>query len=396
MNLKKYRFTITFSKMKIHVLLYSTIIIIGLSACMNTKISSVNQKEYLGVSKSTLNIYKTTNIDKFYIPFDITIKPMEKLMLIDFESNFEYETIELQTYNDSRGKGATVILYGKDGKNDLYYTDKVFADTSLFDKNRLFENKEMKYALNISDDGLNTFIKMRDKSDKLIEVSVVEQKKDNEFTSMLAPVGGIIKDFAYFPFFYMHDFNFVKRKNTKIEVRINSINCKPKKIPILINGSFVYICRYSANPIISQINRNFNGKPLFINLDNNYTYKYNNMSYYFLDNSEHKELNKITCSTNNSIVGITFSPAIPNIINLENNTEIKGKFSIEANNITGIAAGEYHININKNKAIITLQPIEAYSPMSGDLWVKDYTWKAEILIENNVIQNMNSKWEIKE
>jgi len=396
MNLHKHRFSIILSNTKMLVLLVFMVIMIGLSACMRTKMNSVNQNEYLGDYENTLSIYKITNTDKFYIPFEIDIKPMEKLMLIDFESDFEYKTIELQTYNDNRGKGATVILYGKDGENDLYYTDIVFADTSLFDKNRLFENKEIEYTLDISDKGLDAFIRMRDKFDKLIEVMVAEHNKNNELTSMLAPVGGIIKDFAYFPFFYMDQFNFVKRKNTKIEVKINNIDCQPKKIPILINGSFVYICRYSANPIISQINKNFDGKPLFINLDNRCNYKHNNMHYYFIDNNEHKELKKITCSTNNRIVGITFSPAIPNIINLKNKIKIKGRFSIETANITGIVAGGYQIIINKNKTTMSLQPIEAYSPMRGKVWVKDYTWNAEISIRNNEIQNMNSKWEIKE
>ena len=372
------------------------LLIIGLSACISTKINSVNQEEYLGNRKNDLSIYKDDGIHQFYIPFDIGIKPMEKLMLISFECGSEYKTIELQLYNDERGKGAGVILYGKNGKNDFYCTDKVFADTSLFDSSHSFENKEMEYALNISDKGLNTFLKMRDKSGKLIEMRVVEQNMNNDMTSMLAPVGGIIEDYSYFPFFYLEDFNFVKQKNTKIELKIDGVDCQPKKIPIPMNGSLVYICQYSASPVISKINKNFTGKPLFFNPDDKLTYENGNKHYEFTDNDGHKELRKITCSVYKRHVGITFSPPIPNITNLKNNTEIKGKFSLEAGNVTGVVAGEYQINIKNDKAIITMQPLEAYSPMKGELWVRDYQWKAEITFMNNEVQEMISEWRVEE
>ncbi|MCD4793806.1 MAG: hypothetical protein K8R54_11260 [Bacteroidales bacterium] len=367
------------------------VIISGFFSCMSSKEFSVNQEKYLGNLKNPGDIYKTDDSDIFYIPFDINIKPMEKLMLVDFDGDTEYRTIELQLYNDSRGKGATVILYGKDGQNDVYYTDSVFADGVLFEDD-LFENKEMEYALNVSEQGLNSFLKMRDKSGRKIDVKIIEKKSENKLTSMLAPVGGGIKTFPFFPFFYMHGFNLVQRPDTEIKVIIDDIEYKPGKIPGLANGNFVYMARYATKPVIAQINTEYDGQLSFININEKDNYKLDDMNYHFVENTGHRELKKMTYSSHNRFVGITFSPPVPDIINLKENIEIKGKFSMESDSITGIVAGEYQINSNNNKIIITLQPVEAYSPIPGTVWVKAYKWNAEITVDNDKTVNMKSLW----
>src|ERR1035437_8844107 len=94
-------------------------IIIGItvifSSCMSTKQNSVDQVKYLGTKINSSDIYINKQSSSFYSPLNINIDPMDKLMLIDFDGDSIYETIELQVYNDKRGKGATVILYKKNG-----------------------------------------------------------------------------------------------------------------------------------------------------------------------------------------------------------------------------------------------------------------------------------------
>ncbi len=389
--MKLYCNTLRFNKLKSNTcfVIIFFIIISGFFSCMSSKEFSVNQEEYLGNLKNPGDIYKTVESDKHYMPFDINIKPMERLMLVDFDGDTEYKTIELQLYDDSRGKGATVILYGKNGKNDVYYTDSLFADGVLF-KEDLYENKDMKYALNVSDRGLNSFLKMHDKSGRKIDVKIIEKKSENKLTSMLAPVGGGIKTFPFFPFFYMRGFNIVQRPGTEIKVIIDDIEYKVKKIPGLANGKFVYMARYATKPVIGQINTEYEGLLTVINLDEKDDYKIDNMNYHFVENNGHRELKKITYSSHNRFVGITFSPPVPDIINLKNNVEIKGRFSMESDSITGIVAGEYQINSNNKKII--LQPVEAYSPILGTVWVKAYEWNAEITVHSDETVNMKSKW----
>jgi hypothetical protein len=160
------------------------------NSCMTTKPYSVNQEKYLGLKTNSSDIYINKQSSSFYSPFNININPMDRLMLIDFEGDSLYETIELQIYNDFRGKGATVILYGKNGENDVYYTDSVFVNSRLF-KGHIYENKEIKYFLNVSKNSLDADVKLKDKFGRNISAIIKEGQNTNNPTSFLAPIGGM-------------------------------------------------------------------------------------------------------------------------------------------------------------------------------------------------------------
>lgn len=372
-------------------------IIIGITvmfiSCMSTKQNSVDQVKYLGTNLNSLDIYIDTISKSFYSPLNINIEPMDKLMLIDFKGDSIYETIELQIFNDERGKGATVILYKKNGGTDVFYTDSAFVNAKLF-KGSLYENKEIKYSLNVLNSGLEAFVELNDKLGRKIAVKIKEENNTNMPKSFLAPVGGIIKTFTFFPLFYMKSFNFVKQSGTNISIKINNNDLKAKKIPILLNGSFVYLSRYSTEPVICNINDKFNGKlkPMFPTQENKFIDK--NMTYELINNNNHYEIQKVSCSNPINKVSILFSPAIPDLVNLKKGITIAGKFSIEIDSIAGIVAGEYQISRINDQISITMKPLKAYSPMTGPLWVLAYTWNATITIQNksNVILKSNWKY----
>ncbi len=362
-----------------------------LHSCMNTKQYSVNQTAYLGVQSNQTTIYTDKESDCFYSPFSLDISPMEKLMLIDFKGDSLYETIELQVFDDYRGKGAAVILYGKNGMNDVYFTDSVFVNLALF-QGHLSIDKHIAYSLQTTDSGLDAYVKLKDKLGRKIEVKVKERSNKSPKTSFLAPIGGIIKTFTFFPLFYMEDFNFVKRSGTALTVTINNKALQASKIPILLNGSFVYLSRYSTKPVICCVNEQYTGelKPLFPLKD--YSCKDGNMNYTLVNNNGHLEINKINCNDSKSNVSVTFSPSIPDLINLKNGAKISGKFSFEVDCISGIVAGEYQIVRTNENLSISMSPKEAYSPMNGHLWVLSYKWIANMQFHENGKVTMQSKW----
>jgi hypothetical protein len=323
----------------------------------------------------------------------MNIQPMEKLMLVDFEGDSLYETIELQVFDDIRGKGAAVILYGKNGKNDFFCTDSAFANRTLFN-GHICENKGIIYSLNVTNSGLNAYVSLKDNLGRDIEVKVIENNNNDVPRSFLAPIGGVIKNFTFLPMFYMENFNFVKRSGTTLSVKIDNKNFKPKKIPILMNGSFVYLARYSNKPVICCINDRFEGElePLIPSQeqylkDGNYTYDLKN-------NNGHFEINKLNYTDSNSYASVSFSPAIPDIYNLKDNVKISGNFSIEVDSITGIIAGKYQLEKTGENIEMSMNPLKAYSPMTGPLWVLSYKWTANISKNSDTTLLMKSHWDI--
>ena len=94
---------------------------------LNTKDSVVNHQKYLGNLSNPAEIYTSPSTGLLYSPFNIAVVQMDKLMLIDIEDDPEYTAIELQTFDDTRGQAARVLLYHHTGPADSYYTNQAFA-----------------------------------------------------------------------------------------------------------------------------------------------------------------------------------------------------------------------------------------------------------------------------
>ncbi len=66
----------------------------------------------------------TQETKRIYNPFQISIDPMERLLLVNFEKNPDtiYVGIESQAFDDDvNGKGHLVIGWRVDGKVDVYH-----------------------------------------------------------------------------------------------------------------------------------------------------------------------------------------------------------------------------------------------------------------------------------
>ena len=371
-----------------------------LNGCMTSEEYSVDQEEYLGNLNNRPDIYESSAKGFFYSPFNASIFTMDRLMLVSFKDDPEYREIELQIFDDDvTGKGALVIMYRNDTKVDIYYEPGLNIKDEMYQlgsKRSIFPDTEMQYRLNITAAGFDAFLKMKDKSGKQIEFFIKDEQQDNKPTAILAPIGISFEKPGFFPLFYLKEFDFVPLFGSEIYVRIDGIKRKIEKIPVPVNGSFVYLARYSATPIIGKWNKNYEGElePLQPNQSNEF--KVNDTIYSLIQNNGHYEISKIIGSDAEHEISFAFSPPVPDLICLKDGTEITGRFSAGADRTTGIIAGEYRINRNKNQINMTIHPIEGWQPMSGKLWVKTYYWSADIEISDNNEITMKSEWTRKE
>ena len=197
---------------------------------VNTKDSVVNHQKYLGNLSNPAEIYTSPSTGLLYSPFNIAVAQMDKLMLIDIEDDPEYTAIELQTFDDTRGQAARVLLYHHTGPADSYYTNKAFADETSF------LAPDMVYHFDVTASGLDASLRMQDHAGKLIEFRVKETSRKKWSKGFLAPIGGSdAVTFDHFPLYHMKGMNFVRRSGTEIAVKIGGEERKPKKFPIPAN-----------------------------------------------------------------------------------------------------------------------------------------------------------------
>jgi hypothetical protein len=354
--------------------------------------SVVDSLEYLGNQSNVPDIYGTAPSGVFYSPINIEVAEIDKLMLVDVEDDPEYVSIELQTFDDTRGQGAKVILYRHNGSADSYYSNLAFL--MKVSKNDTFNiDPDMTYHFKVTASGLDASLKMQDRDGKLIEFQAKETQRKKWSKGFLAPIGASEAiPFEYFPFFHMKDMNFVLREGSEIKIKIAGEERKPKKLPLPVDWEFVYLSRYTAQPILGCWNKPHNGDLPPFKPDNQMAYQDEQTHYELINNSGYYEIQGINALNTKHQVNFEFSPPIPDLISLKTETKLTGRFCAGADGIEGIIAGEYNIIRQGNIIHMEIQPLEGWHPIPGTIWVKSWTWKSTITVTENSTISMNSAW----
>jgi hypothetical protein len=358
---------------------------------INTKDSVVNHQRYLGNHSNPADIYGHPSTGLLYSPLNIEVTPMDKLILIDIADDPEYGSIELQIFDDRRGQGARVLLYRKDGPADFYYTSQVFAEPA--ESNTAVIIPDMQYRLDVTTFGLDAGLKMKDREGKSIEFQLKESSIKKEAKGFLAPVGGgTAITFDYFPFFHMKGMKFVRRSGSKITISIDGEHRTPQEIPIPVNWEFVYLSRYSTDPIIGCWNRTYDGELFPMRPEQQSTYQDEQALYELVNNVGHYEIHRMIGFSDGHNVSLEFSPPIPNLPNLRDGINLSGHFSAGADEVLGIGAGEYYIERHGDTIEMKILPLKGWQPMPGKIWVKTWIWQSTITIDINNTVCMKSEW----
>ena len=368
----------------------------------NVKIKdvSVDHHKYLDKRSNSLKIYESSPKNMVFSLFNFTTDNIDRLMLINFEEDPIYYAIELQIIRIAGKKLPMVIMFRKDDLMDIYYTNKAVIEyrkkliEDLLPNVSFNELDNIDFRFQIDDMGLDAYLFLKDKLEQDIEFKIKENMPGRELTAMLNPIGAVNKKPQYFPIVYLKKFGMVIKKDTEIFVKIHGVLRKPVEIPFRMNGIHIYLARFSLEPIICNWNNKYSGRLNSILIDPlNIDVKEENLSYIILNNGGYYEIKKISGKDEfGHSISFEFSPAIPNLLNLKNNVNTKGKFSCWIDDRKVIFAGEFHINRVSNIISFSIQPLKGWQPFPGKLWLKTYKWTAEIEIQTDNYLSINSYW----
>jgi hypothetical protein len=357
---------------------------------INTKDAVVDAQTYLGKHSNPQDIYAQPASGQFYSPFNLSIAPMDKLILVDFSDDPEYSSIELQVFADSRGPGARVILYRQEGPADFYYTSTAFADENNPDPASI--SPDMHYRFEAAASGLDIALNMKDRRGKTLEFQVREGPHAENAKGFLAPIGGTTAiTFDYFPFFFLKGMRFIPRSGAEITIKIGGQARAPRQLPLPANWELVYLSRYTTQPILGHWNQPHDG-PLTPLRPDALSYAQEKNRYDLVNNAGHYEIRRLANTNEQQEVSFEFSPPIPDLPALKDGAQINGRFSGGAGGVTGIIAGEYHLKRRGETIEMELLPLEGYQPNPGALWVKTWVWKGLITVNPDQTLAMKSGW----
>ncbi len=351
----------------------------------------------------------------FFNPFSLVIDPMERLLLINFEQDPDslYVGFEPQFFDDAvNGKGLLVIGWRADGRVDVYHQPSLSPDPTTYDiagkglANMIM--REMEHdRFEIDERGVQAGIVFYDIHNRIITLRIEENssKKRKPF-GLLAPMGDAAENPSAMPLVLLHDFYFVRQKDTRICIRINDKEHTPDKLPIPMDWQRMLFTRYSPDPFIVTLNPASEGILEPVQLRGESVIQRKNGQWHFLYADGQAFLEKITSGDDRNQIDLSFSPGFPNSYTIADGSEVKGKFRISGHPSTGSISGEYRIARQGDKVLISMVPTGGWKPVPNKLslrflyrvakifrnWPKTYHYNATLILDQETAK-ISSHWE---
>ena len=363
-----------------------------LCGCVSIQAQAVDESEYLGQRNHPAGIYNTSVDPTFLSPLDGFFDPIDRLMLVDFEGDPDYNCLELQIMdNPQRGKGAVVLLYRTDGNVDLYHTPGLDLTGNIYrliSPGMSFVPTDISYGLEVTPQGTVGHAELKDVRGRTLEVFVRTARSDRPTRAMLAPLGDIVKSPQMFPFFFIQDFALAPRQGSEVRITIGGEKRQAATIPLWIDGTRFYLARYSFSPTIGIWNRAVTRDLQPFPDQGPYA---DGEKYEVHLREGHAEISRVTWSTVNHTMSFGFSPALPNLSAMRAGVSLSGRFSAGMDTTSGIFAGEYRVRRDGDQITMEIHPTKGWQPQLGKLWLTSYHWKAVIVLTHGHAR-MQSNW----
>jgi hypothetical protein len=351
-----------------------------------------------------------------YSPFTLNINPMERLFLINFEKDPDeiYMGFEPQWFDDaSYGTGLRIIAWRKDGYVDVYQQPGVTVEEKIDVAAKGLADtivSPMESArFNVTPQGVDAAFAFKDKTGRKVEVEVVEKsrKPTNPF-ALLAPVGSSSANPSSLPVYFMFQFDFVRRANTDVSIRINGRSHKADTFPFPLNGSRVYFMRYSADTfLVDWCPAQSNTLAPLKGGEGNKLAGDNGTIHELTEEEGTPAFARISTSRNHHTFTARFQPPFPEITHIPDQASLSGQFSLAAEESAGEVKGTYQVSRNGEEVEVTLHPGGGWDPRPTTLflkffftaiklfrqWPKTYQWTAKIKLYEGAAPFMESRWE---
>ncbi len=352
------------------------------------------------------------------IPFTIEIDPMERMLLVNFEQDPDstYVGFEPQVFDDTiHGTGHIVLGWRVDGRVDVFHQPGITLDPCTYDiAGKGLANmvkREMKSAyFDVSEAGVQAYYSFHDVDDRPIEIKINEHntRKRRPF-SLLAPMGDAAENPSAIPLLFLHDFYFVRRKDTEFRITINGKAHKPDNfpMPLPLFGSMMYYTRYSSGPLIVTLNQAFDDKMPVIQVKEDTEITSGDITYSIEFDASTPVLRSIQKKHKQHEIRIAFEPAFPNLRTMPEANTITGSFVVSASSATGRVEGYYKVERLKDQIRVVMEPSGGWVPNPDSLtlrfiytvgkifknWPKTYRWTASISENESSELHMRSSWE---
>lgn len=356
------------------------------------------------------------NFASVLFPFSIEIDPMERLLLVNFEKDPDsvYVGFEPQVFDDNKnGSGHLVIGWRPDKKIDVYHQRSLHPDPSKYSivgagLNRMIALDMEKAFYEVSDFGVQAHYKFKDLMGRTVEIAINEKNPNKRKPfGLLAPMGDAATNPTSLPLVILHDFYFVRKRQTDIAVSIDHKNHKPDELPVPIDFQKMTFARYSPKPLIATLNPAHDGALETVDLElGQRTFENGNRIYEIDWIDKTASIKSLSVKNKIHMLKMDFSPSFPDLNVIPSNTSRKGRFAISGQKSVGSISGGYSIQSKKESVTLRVTPSKGWKPNTAKFstwflftivkvfkkWPATYQWNAEIHKNPDGTWHMQSRW----
>ncbi len=353
---------------------------------------------------------------RIIFPFSIDIDPMEKLLLVNFEKDPDsvYVGFEPQVFNDDvNGVGHLIIGWRTDKKVDVYHQKSLNLDPSKYriagsGLNEMIPIDMDKAFYEVGDFGVKAHYKFKDVSGRAVEIAVTESNsKTRKPFGLLAPMGDAATNPTSLPLILLHDFYFVRKKHTEINVSIDNRSHKVDDLPMRMDWQKMTFARYSPKPLIATLNPAYSGVLEGFNVEiGQESFEKGDYTYEIEWINQQAHIKSMSIKNNIHLLTLNFSPSLPCLNTIPENAQMKGAFRISGHESVGSISGDYAIGSGKESVDIRMVPTKGWAPKTTKFstwflfsvakvfkkWPTTYQWDAELQKSPDGSWHMQSKW----
>jgi hypothetical protein len=349
----------------------------------------------------------TPSLRRIILPIRLGIDPMEGLLVADFKGDPEFQGIEPQVFDDPiNGKGMRVLRYRKDGKVDVYWQPGVRVDKSTFTVGSgicdFAETTIEPAYFKITSHGMDLNIAFTDAQGRKVELRVQEDAPGKKGFPLLAPVGADVEKPPRLMLVFMPGIDLVRSTGSLVEGRIGDRILSPASLPILLDWHRVLFIRYVAKPVIGTLNPPMN-KPLIFEMSIPGSIEIDGM---VIVADEKGRVTRISAGLNPRHVELNFSPAFPNLPEIQDRGSAAGRWTIHIAGVN-ITGGSYSTSRKGDRVAVELDVTEHWKPSGLPLamelftrivpmfrtWPATYRWRG--VVELGAEPVMSGVWERK-
>ena len=349
-------------------------------------------------------------------PFRIDVDPMERLLLVNFEGDPDetYVGFEPQVFDDAvHGSGHLVIGWRQDGRVDVFHQPSLTLTGGKYDiagkgLAHMVEPEFSAATYEVDDFGVQAHYEFQDTHNRTVVINISEQNPRNRRPfGLLAPMGSAAEAPSSLPLVLLHDFYFVRKRHTTLEISIGGRRHRPDSLPVPIDGTRMTFTRYSPEPLIAKLNPAFDGElePLGVQAgEAEVQWEDHVLALDWSGGSP--AITRITRKNATYPIDLRFDRAFPDVQSLGTNTSLEGRFEIEGHPSTGRIVGTYTVCKTNDQTTITMIPKPGWKPRPTKIslrflytvagvfkkWPTTYRWTAILRGQENGVHSMLSQW----